>query len=1214
MRTLACATTPDGDALPSPKCGSETVAGYLFDYCGTIAGDSNKTHCPTKFLTSTRVRAVDWAEDAVDVNKNDLTILDKLTGRSDPRFSYVQGGADGLERGDDYLTEEEKSAGLIIGTGGFDDHHQTLRLSDLPGGLDNTTSGAAFRQFTVRDSTNGNADRGTQYYAGILSGTDVGKPISSTNTTVALWDARLEMVISSELHADTFTMEVNFGPNTITTRNTDDPVTLPGGRVFSIDGKFTDAGVLYGTTTLTRGGGRSAGSLTGLIGDLGAVGVFFSDANNNTAGVYVGGFVAVPILCESYPFAEQCTTDTDIRRKLAACNEDINVNGTGGCNAIFDIVCRDGNTDSGGTIVGNPSDPLCVDNVRTDNADIIRWKRDAVDTDGITPLTILTEVGADDASENYVQAGADDINLGVLADENGDFKGNARLGIFHSNLSDLGLADDVASGVRVERYRYSGFIGDGGRHRFYVGIFSGTDLGAPLTAGNTAKTIWNAELLIASTAQNNSFSARDDFTLEVDFSNKTISTRAADPVAIRFATATGTIILNGKFTAEGVIYGTSQVKLTDTNPILPGITPNVELTSDGSLTGLIGEKGAVGAFISDGNVDDAGIYAGGFVARNPNVCVLNPFSGYCDDEDSIIARADMCEQNIDVNGTDGCDDTIVDICANSNNQGNAINPFHEICNDDNDTYAESRRLSCVRDKTEFGGCTDLIKQVCLTDGELFDDVCAGTYDDQRQMGCIGQRVDGPRLECRPVIFALCNAEPLNPAAGVGDAKFDCAGANNYRFTRQARITLCSKDAERKTNPLCTQPSVLAITDTCPDDPFDAKCTIYAEQYREEREARLSTCRGDRIARADVNCTGTALIICDAGDSPFASVCGVNDGRNNVEQRVAFCKGDVDNPLCPATITAFCRTAKGADLFLNICNTGTTATAFIDYRVAACRENDSISGECPGIISTNCTGTPETDSPACAPAADSLPTSVWKYNAPNADNTGRLNVLEAVGLDDAYTNYIEAIRVDVNGTDVDILDFSVLYENGALDGTLKEGVEITEYFLQLSDVANRGDDEDGVTFALVNYDGFTDNPYYIDRAKERYYAGLFANTDLGGPLIDASADGIWVASFAAIVARGIVIDADTTMIINFGDKTIKTRDVDDSFGDADPVSLSRALNKAGKDLDYGRIIIVGRIHRCRGDIWHVNMDSGWEFFHWYGQWFDWQRRRGGGVCF
>ncbi|MCA8834132.1 MAG: hypothetical protein K8953_03515, partial [Proteobacteria bacterium] len=334
------------------------------------------------------------------------------------------------------------------------------------------TSGATFRQFTIQ---NGNRNIDTQYYAGILSDTDLGAPISSTNPTVALWDARLEMAISAEPHADTFTMEVNFGPNTIKTRDTDDPVALPGGRVFSIDGKFTDAGVLYGTTTLTRAGGSSAGSLTGLIGSLGAVGVFFSDANNNTEGVYVGGFVAVPMLCESYPFAEQCTTDTDIRRKLAACNEDININGAGGCNAIFDIVCRDGNTGSGGTIVANPSDPLCVGNVRTGNADTILWKRDAVDTDGTlplaptTPLTILTEVGAHDGDANYVQAGVDELNNDFLLEENGDFKGNNRIGPFHSNLSDLGLADDAASGVRVERYRYSGFIGDGSRHRFYVG-------------------------------------------------------------------------------------------------------------------------------------------------------------------------------------------------------------------------------------------------------------------------------------------------------------------------------------------------------------------------------------------------------------------------------------------------------------------------------------------------------------------------------------------------------------------------------------------------------------------------------------------------------------------------------------------------------------------------------------------------------------------------
>ncbi|MCA8834558.1 MAG: hypothetical protein K8953_05670, partial [Proteobacteria bacterium] len=331
---------------------------------------------------------------------------------------------------------------------------------------------------------------GTNLGAPISASTDLGTPVSAGNPMIAIWDAKLEVTDLSILFKADFKLEVNFGDKTIKTReDVNDPaVPLATSRTsivldsFNIKGTFTDTGVIYGTTELKRTRGvtqlTSEGTLTGLIGERGAVGVFFAnDTTKDDAGTYVGGFVAVPRYCEFYPFDVQCTEDTDIMKRLRMCNEDININGPGGCNATFDIVCRDGNIGIGnGAIVGNPDDPLCVGHVRTGNADTALWKRDAVDTDGTlpltptTPLTILTEVGAHDGDANYVQAGADELNRGFLVDENDNLIGNpGRIGGSTLDLSDVGLADDAASGVRVERYRYSGFIGDGSRHRFYVG-------------------------------------------------------------------------------------------------------------------------------------------------------------------------------------------------------------------------------------------------------------------------------------------------------------------------------------------------------------------------------------------------------------------------------------------------------------------------------------------------------------------------------------------------------------------------------------------------------------------------------------------------------------------------------------------------------------------------------------------------------------------------
>ncbi|MCA8834239.1 MAG: hypothetical protein K8953_04055, partial [Proteobacteria bacterium] len=433
--------------------------------------------CPAQVQTG-NADFILWKQDAKDTpNADTLTILDKITGTSDPQFSYIQGRADGLDLDfGDYLTTEQKNDGIIIGSGAADNYHRILRLSDLAGGADNTTSGVAFRELTTRNRAN-NQPVNTQYYAGILSGTDLGAPISATGPiTTALWDARLEMTILGVLVESDFTMEVNFDPNTIETRGGANAVALRaigndfGFNVtrlgFSINGKFTNAGVLYGTTTLTNTRSReSVGLLTGLIGEKGAAGVFFTNDNTkDDGGTYVGGFVATPITsCEDYPFVEMCTTDTDIRRQLERCRDDIDTNGVGGCNATLNIICNVGSADA---IVGDPfADPLCASSSLFDNAlvkacvgdttdigkfsvcndllqercplsgsrnpecpvqvatgaDFIRWKQDAVATDGTlpltptTPLTILPEVGADDALENYVQAGDDDLNLGILA-------------------------------------------------------------------------------------------------------------------------------------------------------------------------------------------------------------------------------------------------------------------------------------------------------------------------------------------------------------------------------------------------------------------------------------------------------------------------------------------------------------------------------------------------------------------------------------------------------------------------------------------------------------------------------------------------------------------------------------------------------------------------------------------------------------------------------
>ncbi|MCA8833673.1 MAG: hypothetical protein K8953_01195, partial [Proteobacteria bacterium] len=67
-------------------------------------------------------------------------------------------------------------------------------------------------------------------------------------------------------------------------------------------------------------------------------------------------------------------------------------------------------------------------------------------------------------------------------------------------------------------------------------------------------------------------------------------------------------LLKGTYDANGVITGTVLAGLFDNNE-----RSNPSATINGTLTGLIGQAGAVGAFISNADADNYN-YAGGFVA------------------------------------------------------------------------------------------------------------------------------------------------------------------------------------------------------------------------------------------------------------------------------------------------------------------------------------------------------------------------------------------------------------------------------------------------------------------------------------------------------------------------------------------------------------------------------------------------------------------------
>ncbi|MCA8833732.1 MAG: hypothetical protein K8953_01490, partial [Proteobacteria bacterium] len=153
------------------------------------------------------------------------------------------------------------------------------------------------------------------YYAGILDGTNLGAPITETITAEAnvRWTGQIRAVASSntaELFAGTIT---DFGVN-ITFDGTEGTIKSAFATnpqfVYEIDGVFDENGIITGDVDFGAGDATnginptqfrssySPGTLRGIIGQNGAVGVFHSDNENSEAGSNVarfsGGFIALP--------------------------------------------------------------------------------------------------------------------------------------------------------------------------------------------------------------------------------------------------------------------------------------------------------------------------------------------------------------------------------------------------------------------------------------------------------------------------------------------------------------------------------------------------------------------------------------------------------------------------------------------------------------------------------------------------------------------------------------------------------------------------------------------------------------------------------------------------------------------------------------------------------------------------------------------------------
>ena len=171
--------------------------------------------------------------------------------------------------------------------------------------------------YITESTTNGMAffTENSAYYAGILAGTDLGAPIVETTTTALKWQGDFravagiaEAVVGAD-NGDDFELDITFDGDEGTMKTF---FNVGGtGFYYSIDGTFDDKGVisgdiLFGTIVGVRENRQivtdhenySPGTLTGLIGQNGAVGAFISGHETLVAGSsaisYSGGFFATP--------------------------------------------------------------------------------------------------------------------------------------------------------------------------------------------------------------------------------------------------------------------------------------------------------------------------------------------------------------------------------------------------------------------------------------------------------------------------------------------------------------------------------------------------------------------------------------------------------------------------------------------------------------------------------------------------------------------------------------------------------------------------------------------------------------------------------------------------------------------------------------------------------------------------------------------------------
>lgn len=457
--------------------------------------------------------------------------------------------------------------------------------------------------------------------------------------------------------------------------------------------------------------------------------------------------------------------------------------------------------------------------------------------------------------------------------------------------------------------------------------------------------------------------------------------------------------------------------------------------------------------------------------------------------------------------------------------------------------------------------------------------------------------------------AACTAAP---AAAAGRLKL-CSGTIADLTAAGGSRDAC--DTPTLANAICVSsgPNANPFAPICISErtrTLEATLTIYEvqETYCTETNFFNHSCTGALVTCDDEG-------VCSDPVNPLRlTACTDYDGTNataltNAGGTVASC----DSPLLAGVICGTA-TSVGTNPFAPICSDATGNSDFANIasrQLAYCSENTE-AGTCPMVISTFC-GTADgpksqTLCPSQYKAATTAPVTVTavasKAKTRNVADTAEATVLSKID-GGAYTSYVDAVA----GTNRPTFDFG---ESVDAQGDAKTGVSIIQDGLLLSELVFKESNDDsaltnvandeGTELANIgNTDGFAiarvDNPDFTPNGggaldtKARFYAGLLTTTDLGAPLSDRSADGIWTAEFVAIVSdsnsegrTGRSIATRSTLRVSFADKTIQTREVADRLSPiASGASFSDPRPSSPTDFYDGSRIIIDANFNAEGVI-------------------------------